>query len=137
MNAVSRDDAVALESILAEMEQAWNAGDGARFAAPFAADGVQVNIFGVTLNGREEIAARHESIFKSIFRGSRNTLRIVASRYVDDNILLARMSSLVEVPQGPLRGELKTLASLLFRRTDAGWELMSFHNTRIAADIPH
>lgn len=122
---------VALETILAQMEQAWNAGDGARFAAPFALDAVQVNTFGSILNGREEIAQRHDSIFKSIFRASRNTLRIVSARYVTDDVVLARISSVVEVPQGPLQGDLKTLASLLFQRSDAGWELVTFHNTRV------
>jgi uncharacterized protein (TIGR02246 family) len=125
------EDVAAIESIVAKLERAWNAGDAAGFAAPFAIDGDQVNIFGTVLKGRAEIAERHDRIFKTIFLGSHNTLRLVETRRVSDNVVLARMHSRVDVPQGPLAGELQTLASLLFRKMDEGWELVTFHNTRI------
>lgn len=133
MNDVRVEDFAALESIVAQMERAWNAADGVAFAAPFALDADQVNIFGTILNGRSEIAERHQKIFDSIFSGSRNTLRVIGARHVSENIILARLSSVVEVPDGPLKGELKTLGSLLFRRTNSGWELVTFHNTAVAA----
>lgn len=133
MNRISPEDFAALESIVAGMERAWNAADGQGFAAAFAMDADQVNIFGDVLNGRPDIAERHDRIFNTIFRGSSNALRLVEARYVNENVVLARMSSTVVVPQGPLAGELRTLASLLFHRTESGWELLTLHNTRVSS----
>lgn len=131
MKTISSEDVVAIESIVATMERAWNAGDAAGFAAPFAVDADQVNIFGSVLRGRQEIADRHDRIFKTIFLGSRNTLRLLETRCVANDVVIARMHSHVDVPQGPLAGELETLGTLIFRKTGQGWELLTFHNTRI------
>lgn len=132
VKAIAREDRAALELIVAAMEGAWNAGDAAAFAAPFAIDGDQVNIFGALLKDRDHVASQHERIFASIFRGSHNALRIVDARYVTPDVVLARVSSVVEVPEGPLRGKLETLASVIFRRNGPRWELVTFHNTRVA-----
>jgi hypothetical protein len=36
----------------------------------------------------------------------------------------------LRVPDGPLAGEIRTLASAVFVRDDVGWLIASFHNTR-------
>lgn len=132
MKQISPQDRAALETIVAELAEAWNAGDAARFAACFSPDAEQVNIFGSRLLGREEIAARHDGVFKTIFRESANTLGILDARYAAADVLLVRLCSTVAVPHGPLAGTLQTIASLVLRKDDAGWEIVLFHNTRVA-----
>lgn len=88
----------ALRLIVAELADAWNAGDAHRFAGVFADEGEQVNIFGTQLRGRGEIADRHDRIFKTIFRGSTNTFEIIDSVELSQNVVLARISSTVEIP---------------------------------------
>lgn len=123
-------DRLSLEAIVERLAAAWNGGDAAGFAAPFAADAQQVNIFGARLIGREEIRARHDEIFKSIFRGSTNVLHVLEARRLAPDVLLAQVSSAVDVPQGPLRGELRTVASLVLHRGRGGdWSIVLFHNT--------
>ena len=131
MKAISPEEVAAIETIIEKMERAWNAGDGAGFAAPFAVDADQVNIFGTVLKGRAEIAERHDRILKTILLGSRNALQLVEARHIADEVVLARVHSVVDVPQGLLAGELQTLASLIFHKTNVGWDLLTFHNTRI------
>jgi uncharacterized protein (TIGR02246 family) len=132
MNAIDAADRLALESIVSELTAAWNAGDAARFAAPFAEKSEQINIFGNLLAGRTEIAERHDRIFGTIFHGSTNVLQIDNARYVAPDVMVARVSSSVEVPHGPLQGTLQTVASVVLRKTSAGWEIVLFHNTRVA-----
>ncbi|MGH7709183.1 MAG: SgcJ/EcaC family oxidoreductase [Vulcanimicrobiaceae bacterium] len=122
-----------MDAIVAGLTEAWNAGDGERFAAVFAEDGEQVNIFGAALVGRAEIRDRHVRIFTTIFRESTNTLHVVRLRYAAADIALARVASIVEVPHGPLQGELRTLVSLVLRRVDVSWEIVLFHNTRVTS----
>jgi uncharacterized protein (TIGR02246 family) len=131
MTAVAAEDQAALETIVKQMEDAWNASDASGFTAPFADDGDQVNIFARQLSNREEIEAQHRHIFANVYRGSRNTIRVTDARYVTPDVALVRVHSVVEVPQGPLEGQVQTLATLIFRRAETRWELVTFHNTRI------
>lgn len=127
-------DRLALEEIAAQLAHAWNAGDAAGFAALFAPDGEQVNIFGTQLRGRHEIEQRHEHIFATVFWGSRNALRVVDARLAGTYVMLARVSSVVDVPQGPLQGQLQTIASMVLLRSSRQWEIVLFHNTRVASE---
>lgn len=120
-----------VQPVLAQLERAWNDGDGERYAWPFTADAEQVNIFGTRLSGRAEIAQRHDRIFKTIFAGSINVFELLGARELAPGVLLAQAVSTVSVPSGPLQGELRTIASLVLRRTDSQWQIVLFHNTRI------
>lgn len=137
MNELDKDDRDALDAIVNDLARRWNAGDGERFAAPFAPDAEQVNIFGTRLIGRREIAERHIEIFNGIFRESKNDLRVTHARLAGGDIMLAGIVSIVTVPAGPLQGELRTAGSLVLRRrSGARWEILLFHNTReVPADL--
>ena len=66
----------AARTVLSGLESAWNAGDGAAFGEPFTDDAVFVDIRGARhYGGRAAIAAGHQAIFDSIYRGS--TVRYV------------------------------------------------------------
>ncbi len=131
MTDLNESDRAALESIVDRLARAWNSGDAPGFAAPFAADAQQVNIFGARLVGRSAISERHAAIFAGIFSGSVNVLHVLDARRLGPDVLLAQLSSVVDVPHGPLRGELRTIASAVLRTPrDADWEIVLFHNTR-------
>jgi len=134
MDELTPHDRTALESIVAKLAQAWNAADGKRFASVFAYDGDQVNIMGEQLIGRDQIRERHEKIFKTVFRGSTNVLKIISARYAAANVIVARITSTVAVPNGEFQGELHTIGSLVLRSTGSGWDVILFHNTRVASD---
>jgi uncharacterized protein (TIGR02246 family) len=134
MNDLTPHDRSALECIVTQLTQAWNAADGERFASVFAADGDQVNIMGEQLIGRDEIRERHAKIFKTVFRESTNVLKILSARYAAANVIVARISSTVTIPHGNLQGELQTMGSLVLRSTGSSWEIILFHNTRVAPD---
>jgi uncharacterized protein (TIGR02246 family) len=129
---IAERDRAALSEIIRSMETAWNAGDADGFASPFGQDGDQVNIFGTHLRNRDEIRIRHAQIFQTVFLSSINSLTLQDARYVTADVILGHVRSAVTVPQGPLQGELCTLASLVFRKTAGRWEVVTFHNTRIA-----
>lgn len=120
-----------VQAIVNELAQAWNAGDGTRYAAPFAEDGEQVNIFGMQLIGRAEIAQRHDHVFKTIFAGSTNTFEILRVQELAPGVLFAHISSAVLIPSGPMHGELRTIASLVLQQRSGRWEIVHFHNTRV------
>jgi uncharacterized protein (TIGR02246 family) len=134
MQPLTASDRRAIGSIFEQMANAWNAGDAAGFSAHVATDAHLVNIFGTELVGVEQIEERHSRIFETIFKGSKNTLRLINASYVSDGVIVARVSSDLDVPGGPLQGRLQTLASVVLRKSAADWEVVLFHNTRVAQD---
>ena len=69
-----------VDQVITELERAWNAGDGAAWAANFAEDADFVDVVGRVQQGRDVIASEHQKIFDTIYRGSQIVIRTVASR---------------------------------------------------------
>ena len=80
-----------VEEIAGRLESAWNAADGAAFAAPFAPDADFVNIRGELHTGREAIGAGHQAIFESIYAGSTLEYSPLQAREVDGSVIVGQM----------------------------------------------
>lgn len=127
--ALTSDDRAAIERVIAGLETAWNAGDGAGFAEPFADDADFVNVRADHHQGRPAIAAGHDGIFRSIYAGSRNRYRVRNIRLLHDDVALAHVDAELDVPAGPLSGQHRALFSAVLMRDDSSWKIASFHNT--------
>jgi uncharacterized protein (TIGR02246 family) len=119
------------ERLVGRLQAAWNAMDGAAFAAPFAEDADFVNILGEHFRGRDRIAAGHVGIFQSIYAGSTVSMRLERVRLLRPDVALAHVHSILDVPQGLLAGRHAARFSLVLTRGPAGWEIAGFHNTRM------
>jgi len=129
-------DRTALEKIVGQLEAAWNAMDGAAFAVPFADDADFVNIRGEHHRGKTAIAAGHTAIFNSIYAGSSVALTLEAARLLGPDVALVRVHSILNAPQGPLKGRHGARFSMALTRKGGGWEIAAFHNTTEAASPP-
>src|SRR5215470_10429427 len=116
-------DQYAFEAIVRHIQAAWNNGDGDAYAAPFAEDADFVNIFGMHGKGRKAIAAGHWHIFRTVYAGSKLQVRLAQSRSIAWNIAILHLSSRLEVPAGPLAGEMFSLPSLVLEHTEGGWQI--------------
>jgi uncharacterized protein (TIGR02246 family) len=85
----------AIGAIHQRMIDAWNAGDGGAFAAPFTDDADFVAFEGTHLKGRQEIALFHQQIFDTAVKGSRLEGEVKFVRLLSP--LLAVMHSVVRV----------------------------------------
>lgn len=103
------------EEIVASLTNAWNAGDGDRWASAFADDAVFVDVLGRVQRGRQVIADEHQKIFDTIYRGSRLDIRIEASQQLDDRLILAHTTSTLDVPEGPRAGITTAIQTKLIR----------------------
>lgn len=120
-------------AVLARLDQAWNAADGAAFAAQFAAATDVVNLFGTHIRGRAATAERMQHIFDTIFKGSRHRRRqLEEARFLAANVVLAISSATVEVPHGPLAPELPSRRSFVLVEEGGAWRIRAWHNTRIS-----
>ncbi len=125
----SMADRGAIDTIVAGLEAAWNAGDGGRFGAPFAADADFVTIRAEHLRGREAIASGHAAIFRTIYGGSVNRFTIESLRFVRPDVALVHVDAALDAPTGRLAGRHMAKFSAVLTREPGGWQITSFHNT--------
>jgi uncharacterized protein (TIGR02246 family) len=129
-------DRAALETIVHQLEAAWNAMDGPAFAAPFAADADFVNIRGEHARGQPAIAAGHTAIFQTIYAGSTCQFTVESARLLCPGAALVHVRSVLNAPRGPLAGRHRACFSLVLTKERGGWEIAAFHNTLEAAPGP-
>jgi uncharacterized protein (TIGR02246 family) len=122
-------DHAALDQVVRRLEAAWNAGDGEAFSAPFAEDADFVNIRGEHFSGRATIGAGHAAIFRTVYAGSANQMTLEAARLLRPEVALARVSSVLDVPRGPLAGRHSARFTLVLTKERSGWEIATLHNT--------
>jgi uncharacterized protein (TIGR02246 family) len=118
--------------IVAQLQTAWNAANGAVYAEPFAADADFVDIRGVHHGGRQAIAQGHQAIFDTIYQGSRVDYDLVAARPLTAEVILARVRAHLNAPTGPLAGQHSSTLTLVLLRSGEEWKIAAFHNTLVA-----
>jgi uncharacterized protein (TIGR02246 family) len=130
--AVSEKDKAAARSVLAVLSEAWRRADGAAFATAFTEDADFVNIRGMSFQGPDAIAAQHQQIFDTVYRGSQVQLELVSLRRLADDVLVALVASNLEVPSGPRAGTTKTTATAVLVGDAAALKIAAFQNTVFA-----
>ena len=83
-------DEAAIRANITRCQDGWNAGDGEAFGAPFAEDADYIIVNGMHVSGRAAIAARHQQIFDTVYRGSHNTFTVEDIRFVRPDVAIAR-----------------------------------------------
>ena len=128
-DVVNAADLTAFERIVASMEAAWNAGDGNAWGSPFSENADFVTIRAEHLRGRNAIAAGHAAIFRTIYAGSVNRLRIETARLLRPDVGLVHVEATLNAPAGPLAGTHVARFSLVLTREAGDWQIASLHNT--------
>ena len=118
-----------VSDLVRELEEAWNAADGAGFARPFAEDADFVNIRGEHLRTRDVIAKGHQAIFNTIYAGSVVRYQVAGVREIAPAVLLAHVKATLKAPTGPLAGEHSSLFTLVLVQDHDTWSIAAFHNT--------
>ena len=130
------DDALSdeLAAVLAEQDEAWAAGDAAKFSERVLPDAVFTNIFGQQFTGREAFERQHAFIFSSIYAGSRLKQTIAHARLVAEDVAIVDSDAEVHgakvLPSSYAShdGVLRTRLLEVFVRRPQGWRVAAFHN---------
>lgn len=120
-------------NMLQELEDAWNAGDGAAFGSAYADTATFVTIRGDYVVGRTAIAEGHAAIFATTHAGSINRMELLDSRELGDGVVVAVSRNTLIAPTGPLQGTHAALSTSVLVRADRQWRIAATHNTLVGA----
>lgn len=119
--------------VLQRLEDAWNAADGEAFAAPYADGASFVTVRGELMHEQATIAAGHAQIFATIYAGSVNRMELVDAKRLDGDVIVATSRNTLQAPHGPLAGVHQAMSTSILVRSDSDWQIVSTHNTLVAA----
>lgn len=131
--ANTASDETALRAIVQRLQDGWNAGDGAAFAAPFAPDADYVVVNGSRIKGREAIERGHTAIFTTIYKGSHNVATIESIRFLRPDVAVVHVGWSLEYRAGDQTVTRRAANSLVATREKGEWSIAAFHNTPVEA----
>jgi uncharacterized protein (TIGR02246 family) len=127
------EDEREIRTLHRRMLDAWQAGDGDAFAAPFSDGALFVGFDGSVMRGREEIARTHQELFDRWLKGSRLVEEQTHVAFASPDVAIVHSVG-GTVMRGkrepaPERDSIQTLVAV--REEAGGWSFVSFQNTRI------
>jgi uncharacterized protein (TIGR02246 family) len=122
-------DEAAVRAVVAAVEAAWNAHDGAAFAAPFAADADYVVVNGMYVKGREAIAQGHTQIFTTVYKESRNAATVKGVRFLRPDVAVVHIEWNLEVRPGADKA--RAMNTMVMTKEGGRWSIAAFHNTPV------
>lgn len=124
-------DELAIRDRIAVVEAGWNAGDGNRFAAPFAEDADYVIVDGHYINGRQTIAQGHQQIFDTIYRDTHNVASVQRIRFLGDDIAIAHVEWQLTFRHDP--AVRKSMSTMVMAKAGDTWSITAFQNTQVVS----
>jgi uncharacterized protein (TIGR02246 family) len=127
----STAEELAIREAIAAVEAGWNAGDGSRFAAPFADDADYVIVDGRYVKGRQTIAQGHQQIFDTIYRDTHNVATVQRIRFLGDDIAVAHVEWQLTFPQDT--AVRKSMTTMVMAKANGTWSIAAFQNTPVVS----
>ena len=127
-------DETAIKQLVQQVQDGWNAHDGAAFAAPFAADADYVVVNGTKVKGRDEIEKGHTRIFTTIYKDSRNIATVKGVRFLRPDVAVVHIEWNLEHSAGGERRTDRAINSWVVTKDNGKWSIASFQNTPIQAE---
>lgn len=129
-------DETAIKQLVQQVQDGWNAHDGAAFSAPFAADADYVVINGMKIKGRDEIEKGHTAIFATTYKDSRNIATVKGIRLLRADVGIVHIEWNLEYSAGSEKRKTRAMNSWVVTKDDGKWSIASFHITPIQAERP-
>lgn len=126
-------DEMAIHKIINNMQTAWAEKDGEQFSTNFADDHDFVVWSGLYFPNIDKAinAQSHQGIFNSIYKNWDVDLRIDKIRFIRPDLALVHTLGGGREKGQPAPAYPSVLQSILMEKTDAGWQIISFHNMKL------
>lgn len=115
----------AVDQLLGEIAEAWNAGDARAYGARYCADGTFTNTDGTLDLGRDEVVHTAEKAFQGILAGTKLSLAVRKLRLVRPHVAVVDLDARVSGMPG---GEARISQMLVLVEEDDRWWITAQHN---------
>jgi uncharacterized protein (TIGR02246 family) len=136
----------AVDQLLGELAQAWNAGDARAYGARFCPDVTFTNTDGTVDLGRDEVVRHAGEAFQGVLAGTKLSLAVRKLRLVRPGVAVVdlnlRISGVLAPPPGAGKppeagngsgGEVRTSLMLVLVEEDDRWWITAHHNVMQSA----
>jgi uncharacterized protein (TIGR02246 family) len=125
-------DERAIRALHRRVLDAWDAGDGEAFAAPFSEDALFIGFDGSLMRGRGQIATTHQEVFDRWMKGTRLVEERTEIRFLGPDVAIVHtLGGTVMRGKSEPTPERDSVQTLVAVREARGWSFVSFQNTRI------
>ena len=126
----------ALDQLLGELVEAWNAGDARAYGARFSTDVTFTNSDGSVDFGRDEVVRRADDAFQGVLAGTKVSLAVRKLRLIRPDVAVAdldtRVSGMQLAGNGP-GGDVRISQMLVLVKEDDRWQITAQHNAMQSA----
>jgi uncharacterized protein (TIGR02246 family) len=127
----------AVDQLLGEIAEAWNAGDARAYGARYSTDGTFTNTNGTIDLGRDDVVRTAEEAFQGVLAGTKVSLAVRNLRLIRPDVAVAgldtHISGLPVAGNGP-GGEVRISQMLVLVEEDGRWWITAQHNAMQSAD---
>ncbi len=133
--ALDTEDQLTIKALIQGYTAAWNAEDGNKFASGFTDDADFVNIYGMHISKKDEIAARHQLIITSFLKGSKLEILNTQMREVKVGTVIAHVRWKLDGYREPSSGSdflgetREGIFTQVFIKEYGKWFITASHNT--------
>jgi uncharacterized protein (TIGR02246 family) len=125
-------DETTIKDVIATMIDAWNRGDAAAFAAPFAADADFIAFEGTHLKGREEIREFHQPLFDTALHGTRLEGGVKFVRFINPRLaVMHAWGTTTLAGQTNASPSRDSMQLFVMTRHNGGWQCDAMLNARL------
>ncbi len=124
-------DENAVRQIVQNIQDAWAAGDGVKWADQFV-DDIDFTVWnGKQISGREENLKSHQQIFDTIYKGTEIRTKIKKIRFLTDEVAAVHLESTMYKDGNPVKDVPTVLPLLVLKKEEGKWRIAVFQNTPI------
>ena len=115
----------AVDQLLAEIAEAWNAGDARAYGARYCPEGTFTNTNGTIDMGRDEVVRTAEEAFQGVLAGTKVSLAVRKLRLIRPDVAVVDLDARVS---GMPSGEVRISQLLVLVEEDGSWRITAQHN---------
>ena len=120
----------AVDQLVGEIAEAWNAGDARAYGARYCPDGTFTNTDGTLDLGRDEVVRTAEEAFQGVLAGTKFSTAVRTVRLVRPDVAVVDLDTRVSGMPG---GEVRISQMLVLVEEDDRWWITAQHNVMQSA----
>lgn len=130
--AESKAEMEAIELLFMQAAQAWNEGNGGRYASFFTEDCDYVTFDGLHIRGNAENETFHHKLFTGFLKGSKLVGTIRSIRFINPDVAIVHQTGGIQLrfQKRFSKARLSINTNVLVREQGL-WKISAFHNCRI------